>query len=146
MLCAMVWGKICVRALWCIMLKPSITTSQTVSCTARWSIRCLVVRRGFGDAQGTKFPFLLFAPQDRGDGLEGVVIHRRGDNVQLEHVNVVGVELTQGVLEARYDPRRRAGAAIDQGFSSDDDAVTRQRFELCQSVLRCHRQRQYPGD
>ena len=60
-----------------------------------------------------KLPFLLFAQQDRGDGMEGVVIQRRGDNVQLEHINVVGVELTQGVLEARHDLHRRNGYTCD---------------------------------
>ena len=30
--------------------------------------------------------------------------------MQLEHVNVVGVELTQGVLEARYDRAGGMGA------------------------------------
>ena len=124
-------GKICVRALWCIMLKPSITTSQTVSCTARWSIRCAW---SFGEVsvmpRARNFPF-SFSRNKTGAMVEGVVIHRRGDNVQLEHVNVVVVELTQGVLEARYDPRRRNGctAAIDQGFRSDDNAVTRHRFD-----------------
>ena len=60
-----------------------------------------------------------------------MVIHRRRDYVQLEHINVIGVKSTEGVLEALDHTGRRQGraAAMDQGFGGDHDAVTRHGFD-----------------
>ena len=51
--------------------------------------------------------------------------------MQLKDVNVVRVELAQGVVEAVHHTRRgeQLTAAVDIGFRGEHDAVTRRRFD-----------------
>jgi hypothetical protein len=89
--------------------------------------------RRLGDADEAKFALLLFAQHRRIDHIASMLVDVRRDGMELEHVEIIGLELAQRIVDARHDVFRRKklpGRVIGgTGLGSNDQAIARQRFD-----------------
>src|SRR6185503_16798098 len=92
-----------------------------------------VARAGLGHREVAELALLLLAQQPRHDLRHGLVVGRRPQPVQVEDVDVVGVELAQRVVEIG----EHGGAGRGVALGRDDDAVARAALDgLADDALR----------
>ena len=88
-------------------------------------LRAMVAARPLGEAEEADFTLLLFAPDRRQNGLDGVVVVSGLDPVELEDVDMVGAQQAERGLQAGDDLVRRQClvAIVDIGLGGNHHLV-----------------------
>ena len=128
---AMVCGRTVSRALWCIMWKASMTTSQAGSCVACCSISC-----AGSNGPVSVMPRWPILPASRSRNSasrsdQGMVVVLRPDGVQQVDVDMLDAERAKRAIEIGADLVCREHPAIgrDLALGADHDLVARQILE-----------------